>query len=78
MSRRLSGTGVLVSMMVVAWGAAIGVAQRTIQDGDANVAHDHGFVAKDPGPRPNPSSAIPQPVDNLNDQEAAAAMKAAN
>src|SRR5215469_5422550 len=71
MSRRLSGTGVLVSMMVVAWGAAIGVAQRTIQDGDANVAHDHGFVAKDPGPRPNPSSAIPQPVDNLNDQEAA-------
>jgi len=58
-------------MIVVAWGAAIGVAQRTIQDGDANVAHDHGFVAKDPGPRPNPSSAIPQPVDNLNDQEAA-------
>jgi CxxC motif-containing protein (DUF1111 family) len=71
MSRRLSGTGVLVSMMVVAWGAALGFAQRTTPDADANVGHGHGFVAKDPGPRPNPPSAVPKAIDGLNDREAA-------
>ena len=30
-----------------------------------------GLKAKDPGPRPNPTSAIPKPVDNLNENEAA-------
>jgi CxxC motif-containing protein (DUF1111 family) len=29
------------------------------------------FKARDPGPRPNPASAIPKPVDNLNPQEGA-------
>ncbi len=30
-----------------------------------------GFRAKDPGPRPNPATAIPEPVPNLDENEAA-------
>jgi hypothetical protein len=36
------------------------------------VAQNSGFFkAKDPGPRPNPATAIPEPVDGLNVNEAA-------
>jgi len=38
----------------------------------AVLGQNHGlFRAKDPGPRPNPSSAIPMPVAGLNQNEAA-------
>jgi len=33
--------------------------------------NDLQFKAKDPGPRPNPASTIPKPVDGLNENEAA-------
>jgi len=33
--------------------------------------HSSGPKAKDPGPRPNPTSEIPKPVENLNENEAA-------
>ena len=68
MRRPLSGTSALVAVMVVAWGAALGFAQRAQ---DAGVGPDRGLVARDPGPRPNPPSAIPQAIDGLNEREAA-------
>ena len=32
-------------------------------------AEDHGFKSHDPGPRPNPSTAIPNPVQGLSENE---------
>jgi len=34
-------------------------------------SNGHSFRAKDPGPRPNPASPIPKPVEGLNENEAA-------
>jgi CxxC motif-containing protein (DUF1111 family) len=39
--------------------------------GSPLLAEDHGFKSHDPGPRPNPATAIPNPVPGLGENETA-------
>jgi CxxC motif-containing protein (DUF1111 family) len=73
----------LFSLLLLTFASAVCLAQRDQRAVQASpganlltvapaLAPAHGsFRAKDPGPRPNPASAIPRPVDKLNGNEAA-------